>query len=82
MGSGYPFFVMPFYSGGSLQNGRAQFNTLSHYSIYSPISATEWLMSTARMSFIEISSPLTFFSTLAVQSWEISASAFVSTLSH
>ena len=27
MGSGYPFFVIPFYSGGSLHNGRAQFNT-------------------------------------------------------
>jgi serine/threonine protein kinase len=24
-GSGYPFFVMPYYSGGSLQNGRSQF---------------------------------------------------------
>jgi len=26
-GSDYPFFVMPFYSGGSLQNGRAQFTS-------------------------------------------------------
>jgi serine/threonine protein kinase len=26
MGSGYPFFVISFYSGGSLQNGKAQFN--------------------------------------------------------
>jgi eukaryotic-like serine/threonine-protein kinase len=25
LGSGYPFFVMPFYSGGSIQNRKAQF---------------------------------------------------------